>query len=120
MRQNFTITITAPGTPINIFNQQTVAQPYPYPGPFPKASVVFIQMADGAQGIGKVYDGVSGGRVPVAGDLTAELAPSPGAGMGPGGSYTYSDPYHGIPVNEIWIDGTHAGDVILVSWVPLV
>ena len=117
-RLNRTITIAA-GTPINAVTGTTTG---PAAGSQPVwASRYFVQMLIGGTGYGLVYDGVPISRPPVAGDLTAQLAtPSDSA---PGGSYEDWDKSldrGGIDMNEVWIDGSHTGDTVAVSFVPKV
>jgi len=119
-RINRPITVAA-GTPVNLATGTT--QPASEPV---WAWEYFVQMKSGGSGKGLIYDGVPASRATgtgiVAGDLTVELAPAAGP-VNPGGSYDnadYSNDRGGIDINEIWIDGSHTGDVILASFVPKV
>lgn len=115
VNQRFTI---AAGTPINVATGGAASFPNTQPV---WAKSVFIQMRTGGSGIGYVMSGIQPGRVPSAAnasDLSSELyAASP---TGPGGAYSYPEPgntYRGdIDVNQIWIDGTHTGDTVTVTY----
>ena len=122
MRTNRTITVAA-GTPVNLATGGTTALAK---GVQPMwVSRVFIQMLVGGSGYGIIYDGVLPGRLPNAAgsaspDVTAHLAASPSA-VAPGGSYGDGDQFRdevAIDANQIWIDGSHSGDLIAASFVP--
>jgi len=79
---------------------------------------IFVQMLPGGSGIGYVLLG-SPGQAPAHGtngQMLAELAPSPSATT-PGGTYADGDSNENcIDVSQIWIDGSHSGDTVLVTY----
>lgn len=78
---------------------------------------IFIQMQVGASGgLGYVMDGVRPGTTPVANtNPTVQLGPA--STTSPGGNYSDAD-YNSssISLDRIWIDGSHSGDLVLVSF----
>ncbi len=132
MRVQATYTMTA-STPINIATGLTAAGGMTNFGRLAPVRVrsLFIQMLIGGTGYGVVMDGIYGvqadgvsPRIPSAlgatsGDLTAQLAPSNSATQ-PGGQY--GDQYAldnqggGIDISRTWIDSSHTGDTIVVSY----
>ncbi len=125
-RQNFTVTVIA-GTPINLATAMTSAQMlaagYTYV-PRKMINRILVQLLIGGTGAGYVMDGIRGvtsaaqqWRVPAATtstDLTAQLAPA--SATAPGGSYSDSDNEHGIDISGCWVDGSHTGDTLQVSF----
>lgn len=118
-RLNSTLTISA-NTPINaVTGTSTALQSGSQPV---WASRYFVQMLPGGSGYGKVYDGVPLSRALASTDLTATLGASTAATQ-PGGSYEDWDKTGdrgGIDMNEVWIDGSHTGDTVVLSYVPKV
>lgn len=121
MRVNKTLTITA-GTPVNIYTETSVGDPSFLDLYGKQASRVFMQMKHGGSGLGYVMSGCAN-RVPSSAnssDVSAELQPA--TATAPGG--TWSDPASGsfadtpscVPVNGIWVDGSHTGDQVIVSY----
>jgi hypothetical protein len=121
MRVNRTITVNA-GTPVNLGTGLTTAVPQNTPPIW--VSRWIAQMLIGGSGYGIIYDGVGLGRLPNAAgnaqpDVTAQL--NPATATATGGSIEDWDKSHdriGINVLEIWIDGSHTGDLIAASFVP--
>ncbi len=125
-RINESITVAA-GTPLNLATAMTSAQMvtkgYGYL-PQKPVSQLFIQMKTGGTGRGYVMTGIRGQtsatqlwRVPdaaVSGDLTAELAPA--TATAPGGSYSDQPVDGSVDLSQCWVDGSHTGDVITVSY----
>jgi hypothetical protein len=116
-RINQTFTIAA-GTPINVASgTTTTASNAPV-----YAARVFIQMLSGCSSCGQGYvmDGINYPRVPShsnSTDLTATLAPA--TSTAPGGSYSDNSLGNNgqlIDVNRLWIDGSHTGDTVVVSY----
>lgn len=130
-RINKTLTVTA-STPINIATGLTAAGGMTNYGRLAPVWVrsVFIQMLLGGTGYGVVMDGIYGvqadgisPRIPSAlgatsGDLTAQLQPA--TATAPGGSYGDQYPIANqqgtIDATKIWIDGSHTGDTVVVSY----
>ncbi len=117
-RINREITVTA-GTPVNVYTGLATA----YVGPAVYVSRIFLQMEHGGTGYGIVIDGVPAGQVAAAAThgVTAEMAPA--TATSPGGTYGDNEPNAGrtgIDVTLLWVDGSHSGDKILTSYVPLV
>lgn len=121
-RYNLLITVTA-GTPIQ------VTAGLACPNCPLLVDRTLIQMVHGGTGIGYVMDLSQyfiSGSLPAsvtpnhatAGQLTAELAPA--SATAPGGSY--SDSVTGSPgggaidLSHIWLDGSHTGDTIIVTY----
>jgi hypothetical protein len=108
-RINLKITITS-GTPI----QLSAIHLY--------ASEILIQAAAGGTGLIQVCAGIPVGTTPAAncgtaGQLSAQLAPA--TSTAPGGSYSdqvTSKSGTGIDLETIYVDGSHSGDVVLVSF----
>lgn len=111
-RINQTFTITA-GTPICVGTGTTTSQRAPI-----YAARVFVQMQTGGTGVGYVMDGINYPRVPShsnSTDLTATLAAA--SSSAPGGSYSdTSEPNKTMDVTRLWLDGSHTGDTITVSY----
>ena len=119
MQQNATYTVTA-GSPINLATGTTRA---PAKGEEVWAWQVSIQMQHGGSGLGYVMDGIPIGRAtaPAASnsaDLSLELASA--TANAPGGSMNKTMPQGQdraeIAIHEIWIDGSHTGDGMIVSY----
>lgn len=116
-RQNLKVTITA-GTPVNV---GLLVDPTGAPVFVDR---LFIQMAIGGTGVGYVMDldAYPPGTVPAAagataGQLTAQLTPASAAL--PGGTYgDTSSPRDGtgIDLSTLWLDGSHTGDTVIVSF----
>jgi hypothetical protein len=108
-RVNTVITITS-GTPIQVTTNKTVT-----------ADRLLIQSLTGGSGIVQICI-VKPGVTPSAkgggsGQLAAQLAPA--SSTAPGGSYSDVSPASqtaGILLNTIFIDGTHSGDTVVVSY----
>ena len=126
-RYNKTITVVA-GTPFNAVTGMTTAQMIAngYTSiPETPLNEIIIQMVHGGTGLGFVMTGIRGQtsptqqwRTPSASastDLTAELAPA--TATAPGGSY--SDPLNNSGIiwgDQVWIDGSHSGDTVIISY----
>ncbi len=127
MRVNRKIVVVS-GTPVHILSGYTtglaVALGYPQPV---YGSRIQIQMAHGSTGYGIFFDGIYGvdnvgnPRVPAAanvGDVTSEV-PAPVVAGQPGQPYIdYAPSYSGsgMDLRCMWIDGSHSGDVIIVTF----
>lgn len=103
-REGKIYTITA-GTPIQLSVESLIVER------------IFIEMlAVASGGMGYIMDGVRPGTTPVANtNPTVQLAPAPAA-TSPGGNYSDQD-WHGctIDLQRMWIDGSHSGDLVLVT-----
>lgn len=98
------ITVAA-GTPVQLATQSTLVRR------------IFIQMQAGGTGMGYVMDGVTVGTTPVANtNPTVQLAAA--TASAPGGNYSDASQTsaYDIDLQKIWIDGSHTGDTILVSY----
>ena len=117
MRVNVTLTINA-GTPQNAVTAGSAAPAQGQPV-YAKRYVVQVQPAAGG-GLVYVMDGIRGGRVPahtVSSDLSGTL--TAGTAALPGGSFSDADPDPqgaGIDMTQVWVDGAHTGDTVVVSW----
>lgn len=132
MRVQRTLTITA-STPINIVTGLTAAGGMTG---FGRLAPVWcrslnIQALAGGTGYVTVMDGIYGvqadgvsPRIPSAlgatsGDLTVQLSPA-GSATNPGGdysdSYALNNQQGGIDVSRCWVDGSHTGDTVVVSY----
>jgi hypothetical protein len=108
-RLNQLITITS-GTPIQLSKFHLYA------------SEILIQMATGGTGLGYVCAGIPLGTTPAAscgtaGQLSAQL--SPASSTAPGGYYADQASAKGGPgidLATIWIDGSHTGDTVIVTY----
>jgi hypothetical protein len=117
-RVNHTITIAA-GTPKNAVTGGDAADTSPC-----FATEIFVQMLTGGTGRGIVMDEIAGvsagvGRVPSStsdSDVSMELAPA--TATAPGGAYSRTEPSGAIDVNQLWIDGSHTGDTVKISFRP--
>ena len=123
-RFNATITVAA-GTPFNLFAAMTSAQMITAgftaipPKPLNEIS---IQMLPGGTGLGYVMNArgqtsaTQQWRVPASSgiDLVATLAPA--SATAPGSQYADKYEAHSINLSEIWVDGSHTGDTIQVSY----
>jgi hypothetical protein len=102
VRTNQTITV-ASGTPARLSSTHLYVRE------------VFIQMAIGGTSAGYVM--IVSGHTPsktAAGDVTAQLAPA--TSTAPGGAYSDSSPQADIDLYNIWVDGDHTGDNIIISY----
>lgn len=102
VRTNQTITVTS-GTPIRLSSTHVYVRE------------IFIQMAIGGTSAGYVM--IVAGHTPsksTAGDVTAQLAPA--TSTAPGGAYSDSSQQADIDLYNIWVDGDHSGDTIIVSY----
>lgn len=103
VRTNREITVAA-GTPVRLATSRLLV------------NRIFIQMKTAGTGRGYVMAGIPVGTTPASttsAHLTAELCPA--TATAPGCAYTDSYP-DGIDVSLIWVDGSHTGDKITVSW----
>ncbi len=108
-RLNQLLTVTA-GTPIQLSKTPLYV------------SEVLIQMATGGTGLGYVCAGIPSGVTPAAacgtaGQLSAQL--SPASSTAPGGYYADSAQDRqgrGIDLSQIWVDGSHSSDSIIVTY----
>lgn len=105
-RVNQIITVAA-GTPVQVASKPTYARE------------IFIQMGIGSgTATGYVMAGIPDGTTPsktTSAHLTAQL--SPATATAPGGSYSDSTTSPGgFDVSQIWVDGDHTGDKIIVSY----
>lgn len=130
MRVNKTFTVTA-ATPIHLLTGATLGATVKAAGlTAVYASRITFQLREGATGLGYVMMGIYGvdtngdPRVPAStglGDLTRVLSIPLAAGQ-PGGEFTdTASPFLGnsgadIDLRAIWLDGSHTGDKITVSW----
>jgi hypothetical protein len=111
-RINQTFTIAA-GTPICVGNGTGASQQTPV-----WAQRVFVQMLPGGTGVGYIMADINFPRVPAhtnSTDLTATLAPA--SSTAPGGSYSDTSQSQGtMDMARFWIDGSHTGDTVAVSF----
>jgi hypothetical protein len=131
MRINRTVTVTAAG-PINCVTGLNATQMANYGRLAPVwVRSFFVQMLAGGAGYGTVLPGIYGvqadgisPRIPsglgaTSGDLGAQLGASPSATQ-PGGSYGDPDVLpngaSSIDVSRYWVDGSNAGDTIVISY----
>lgn len=109
-RINLQVTIAA-GTPVHVWTQSS-----PY-----LVNEMIIQGQPGSSaGLVYVMAGIASGRTPAstnATDLTATLCAATSTVPGcPYSDGTIATSNAGIDVSKIWIDGSHSGDVVVVSF----
>lgn len=103
-RVNTTITVAA-GTPV-----QLCATPIPI-------TYIKAQMRNGSTGRGYVMAGILGTRVPAAAnptDVTQEMEVA--SATSPGVMWEETDLQAGMIGSQIWFDGSHTGDTIVVTY----
>ncbi len=115
-RVNVTYTVAA-GTPVRVADGATSGTISVQPL---IVNRLLIQMKHAGTGLGIVMDGIPVGTTAdstKSAHVTAELAPA--TATAPGGSYSDTrDPASGsgIDLSRMWIDGSHTGDTIIVSY----
>lgn len=122
-RINVVITIN-PGTPVNIGTLTGQSDGIARPASRYTAMMLAGASAQYAYILSAAYQqGSANFRVPATtnnADLVAQLAPS--SSTAPGAAFTDQEGIDrgGIDMTELWIDGAHTGDKVLVSYVPKV